>query len=288
MNMNLAPNTALIDTDRASAEAAEGIAATIRDLYLQLAGRRDLRPGPDVDQLFGRLVRAVLATPAEVAAHVLADPGVRALAGDLRELCGRGETELERAWAGRIAAGESADDELARFPYLDNYRRLVSMELDALAAVTPTAQRSVAFVGAGPLPLSALLFARPGTSVHGFDRDQDAVDRARRTAASLGRSDVRFDCADATAVDLGAYDVVVLAALVGATPAEKRLILGSLAAAMRPGAVLLARSADGLRTLLYPAVEPDVLDGFDLLQVVQPAGDVINSAVLARVRGAGD
>ena len=287
MNMNLAPNTALIDTDRASTETAEGIAITIRDLYLQLAGRGDLRPGPDVDELFGCLVRTVLATPPDVAAHVLADPGVQALAGDLRELCRRGETELERAWSGRIAAGVSPGDELARFPYVDNYRRLVSMELDALAAVTATAQRSIAFVGAGPLPLSALLFARPGTSVHGFDRDQDAVDRARRTAASLGRSDVRFDCADATAVDLGAYDVVVLAALVGATPAEKRLILGSLAAAMRPGATLLARSADGLRTLLYPAVEPDVLDGFDLLQVVHPTGDVINSAVLARVRGAG-
>ena len=288
MNMNLAPNTALIETDQASTDVAESVATTIRDIYLQLAARSDFRPGPGVDELFGRLVRTVLTTPDDVAAHVLADPGVRALAGELRELCQRGETELERAWAGRISTGASPGDELARFPYLDNYRRLVTMEFDALAAVMAPSACSIAFVGAGPLPLSALLFARPGVSVHGFDRDSDAVDRARRTATSLGRSDVRFDCADATAVDLGSYDVVVLAALVGATPADKRLILGSLASAMRPGAVLLARSADGLRTLLYPPVEPDVLDGFDLLRVVRPAGDVINSAVLARVRGEGD
>jgi hypothetical protein len=93
-----------------------------------------------------------------------------------------------------------------------------------------------------------------------------------------------FRRADVTDVDLGGYDVVILAALVGASGPEKRAVLGHLAASMSPGAVLLARSARGMRSLLYPAIEPAALDGFELQAVVHPVDEVVNSVVLARAR----
>jgi hypothetical protein len=78
--------------------------------------------------------------------------------------------------------------------------------------------------------------------------------------------------------DLDAYDLVILAALVG----EKPRCLRHLAAHLGPGTTVVARSAHGLRTLLYPAVELPA-GPLQLVDVVHPAAPVINSIVVARV-----
>lgn len=262
------------------------VTGTLLHLYGRLADRSDLRPGPEVDELFGSLVRLVLATPAGDADDLLADPAVAAVRPGLHALCSTGEYEMELSWARRIAASATPHDELERFPYTGNYRQLSRMELDLLATVVDRPVRRVAFVGSGPLPLSSVLAATElGVPVDSFDRDPEAVALARRVVAALGLGGLAFHLADVADADLGAHDVVVLAALVGATAADKRAVLRRLAATMAPGAVLLARSARGLRSLLYPAIEPGALEGFELQAVVHPTDEVINSVVLARAPG---
>jgi nicotianamine synthase-like protein len=260
-------------------------ARTLQELHRQLAGRVDLRPCPEVDRLFGDLVRLVLATPPDDEARLLDEAAVLGIRGGLHALCSEGEYQLELAWARRIAASASPRDELERFPYVDNYRRLTRMELDLLATVADRPAGRVAFVGSGPLPLSSLLVAAElGVPVDNVDCDAEAVALGERVAAALGPVAMTFRRADVTHTDLGGYDVVVLAALVGTGGPEKRAILGHLAASMSPGAVLLARSARGMRSLLYPAIEPAALDGFELQAVVHPVDEVVNSVVLARAR----
>lgn len=256
------------------------------DLYGRLADRPDLRPGPEVDGLFGSLVRLVLSTSDDEAADLLADRTVASVRPELHALCSRGEFELELAWARRIAAGPAPRAELELFPYAGNYRALCRLELDVLATVADRPVRRVAFLGSGPLPLSPVLVAGElGVPVDGFDRDAAAVALARRVVGALGVADVSFLHADVADADLASYDVVVLAALVGVSAAEKRSVLRRLAGAMAPGAVLLARSARGMRSLLYPAIDPQALEGFELQAVVHPVDEVINSVVLARAAG---
>lgn len=256
------------------------------DLHRRLAARPDLRPGPEVDGLFAELVGLVLSTPPEGAARLLDDPAVRAVQVELHALCSEGEYQLELGWARRIVASAAPWDELARFPYAGNYRQLSRMELDVLASVVDRPVRRVAFVGSGPLPLTSLLVAAElGVAVDNLDRDREAVALGERVARALGLARLAFHRADVAHADLGAYDVVVLAALVGATTAEKRAVVGHLAASMAAGAVLLARSAAGLRTLLYPALDAAALEGFDLQAIVHPVHEVINSVVVARARG---
>jgi len=60
------------------------------------------------------------------------------------------------------------------------------------------------------------------------------------------------DCAGGTQNDLRDFDVVYVAALVGATSSEKREIFRKVLERMRPGALLVVRTAHALRTLLYP------------------------------------
>ncbi|WP_171906661.1 nicotianamine synthase family protein [Jiangella alba] len=283
LTSNIFGQTDLTDLRRPT---AQDVAASVGDVYRELAARDDLRPGPEVDGLFGRLVRLVLTAPPETVPAVLNDVEVQRLAPRLRALCSQGEGELEHAWANRIVAGRPPREELARFPYFGNYRQLSRMEIGILASALPRRVRSVAFVGSGPLPLSSLYLAGElDVAVDNFDRDPVALHTGAAVSAALGYGELGFHEADVLAADLSGYDVVVLAALVGDTLEAKRRVLRHLAATMRPGAVLLARSARGLRTLLYPPIDRTALDGFEPLTEVHPVNDVINSAILARAGG---
>lgn len=274
--------TTLNATQRDALTCAE----TLQDVLGTLEALDDLGPSPHVDATFGRLVRTVVETPERLADAVLD----RLEPARFRRISGLGEHALETAWAERIRSGTR----LAAFPYRDNYEHLSALEAGLLRRAGPAS--SVAFLGAGPLPLSAVLLARRlGAAVTGLDRDAAAVADARAITphllaqrpprargAGYDRATVTFERADAYDADLTAYDTVVVAALVGESADDKRRLLDHLAAATRPGAVVLVRSARALRTLLYPAVPLDALRGFEVLDVVHPTDDVINSVVVAR------
>ncbi|WP_125776889.1 nicotianamine synthase family protein [Antribacter gilvus] len=278
--MNLIPAT---DPSAFARTTAGAVAEHLADLADRLEARPSLTPAPEVDALFGDLVRTVVRTPAATARAVLADPRVQRRAASLRASSARGESALEQAWARRITAAADPRAELRAFPYADNYRRLVRLELAALAPHHHEPVRSVAVLGSGPLPLTAFAYAdRLSAEVVGVDVDPVATEAARRVATLSGPGGVRLEVGDAADVDLRAHDVVVLAALVGTTTAEKATLAARLATRMRPGALLLLRSARGLRTLLYPAVRTSTLRGFTVLEVVHPTDDVINSVVVAR------
>jgi nicotianamine synthase len=258
----------------------------LRRLYAQLADRPSLAPEPAVDELFGRLVELVVTMGEREAGAVLADPAVRAMRPHLQRLCAQGETELERAWAARIVRSRRPADELERFPYVENYRRLTRLEWSAVAAAGQSRPRRVAVVGSGPLPLSVVLLARRyGVAVDGFDRDRRAVVQSRALVRALGVRRVVIHHADTCRCpDLRRYDVVVLAALVGATPPAKRAAVQRVHARMRPGALLAARSAHAARSLLYPVLDLEALADLELLSVVHPYDQVVNSVVVARKR----
>lgn len=277
------------------------VAGALRSVHDELTAFADLRPGPRVDAAFRRLVDLVLRTPDEQAPGILARDDVRRIAERLRSLCCDGEHHLEAAWAARIAASDEPHAELARFPFSANYRLLHAMERDALEQVvgppgTARPVRRAALVGAGPLPLTALLLhARLPVTVDCIDRDVAALDAGRRVADALDVRGIHFLRGDVGAepgaegrratgsrIDLGAYDLVVLAALVGRTPGEKARAIEHLRAATPPRTVLVLRSARGLRTLLYPPVDAAALARLDVLATVHPTGEVINSVIVAR------
>jgi nicotianamine synthase len=216
---------------------------------------------------------------------VLADPRLTERLPDLRARCAAGEYALERAWAHRVLAADDPHAALEAFPYLQNYRDLTRIEYHAVAGHAPRAPRRALFVGSGPLPLSALLLARHGVRVDAVDIDPEAVELGGRLAAALG-DDVRVGAGDVLDLgDLGDHDLVCVAALVGLDPAEKAAALAHVRARMRPGALVLARSAHSLRGLLYPVLEVagGDLGGLDPVAVLHPHTDVVNSVVLARV-----
>jgi SAM-dependent methyltransferase len=257
----------------------------VRRLYRRIAALPDLAPGPLTDAAFTELVRLTTApSSTDTQRAVLADPNVRALTPHLRRLCGAAEYELERRWATRVVASTDPGVELRAFPYYDNYRRLTRLEYHTVTGLTGARPARVAFVGSGPLPLtSVLLGARYRVRVDNIDIDPAATRSAGQLADALRANRLRFHTADILDHhDFAAYDAVWLAALVGRDDAHKRTVLAHLFDQLRPGTLLLARSAHGLRTLLYPSLTLEDLGDFEPLAVLHPYSEIVNSMVVAR------
>lgn len=207
----------------------------------------------------------------------------------LQRLCADGETALERWWADHIAQApnaEEARERLASFPYYANYEDLTRMELCAIQSVEPRILQRIAFIGSGPLPLSPLCLTRAlerevfqggggatplalkrtsfptirhvlNPEICNIDHDERAIEISTRLCQRLGFTDreMAFRCEaaeDPAARELTSFDLVYIAALVGDTQQAKEDLILAVADRMQPGALLLIRSAWGLRTFLYP------------------------------------
>lgn len=151
---------------------------------------------------------------------------------------------------------------LRQFTYYSNYVDLTRLELNMILALSIDPPRKFAFIGSGPLPLSSLCIAdslargNGGKAlVHNIDNHHPAIEQSSEMCRKLGvhAECLRFQCAEATAAEgLEEYDVVYLASLVGTTHLQKKDIISNLVQRMRPGALLVLRSAHSLRSLLYP------------------------------------
>lgn len=249
---------------------------------------------------------------------------MQAVLPSLRQICAQAESCLELHWAEHILSTKGTPDEvLARlktFPYYENYQDLTRLELCSILSATKTTPRRVAFIGSGPLPLTSLCLLQalkqdalvtslsaapdpdpnpnPNTNppqqpvILNVDYDSAAIAASLTLSLALGEAGrgMEFICAEATAADkdLAEFDVVYLAALVGITQAEKERIVLQVVDRMRPGALLVVRSSWGLRTCLYPEVDlatEGLLKRLECCVVVHPYGQVVNSVIVARVRG---
>ncbi len=261
---------------------ADRLTISIEDVVHRLT-LTDLAPSPQVDALFSSLVGAAAAAGGD---HPLIhEPAGLALC---RQVCAAGETKLEEFWARRILAEPA---QLQHFPYLANYRHLARSEHLALsrtlAQLSGRALRHIVFAGCGPLPLTAIALGElePSLRITCLDVDPAAAATARRIGALLAPGRIDVVAADARDHTYRGVDAVLVAALVGETPAEKLGLLRAVAAGLEPGVLLAARSvpADG-RQLLYARLEPAGLAVSELEVIgewLPPAG-VINSLLLLR------
>lgn len=161
-----------------------------------------------------------------------------------------------------------ANEMLLTFPYHENYVDLVRMEMNAIASVKPDfASQTIAFLGSGPLPLTSLCISRHLKSkcvtCYNVDHNAMAITTAVALCRSLGHSTetMCFQCAGAESpeINLACFDIVYLAALVGTCSRHKRDIVADIVKRMKPGALVVMRSAHSLRRLLYPVRQTALL-----------------------------
>lgn len=156
------------------------------------------------------------------------------------------------------------NDTLQNFTHYSNYVDLIRMELNAISSVSNPAAppRKFAVLGSGPLPLTSLCIhdtlakGDSDISIYNIDYDQWAISSSQELCRKLGysASSMNFSCMDAKSkkLELDDFDVVYLAALVGMNSQAKHDVVLDVVSKMRPGALLMLRSAHSLRGLLYP------------------------------------
>uniref|UniRef100_A0ACD5ZIC0 Uncharacterized protein n=2 Tax=Avena sativa TaxID=4498 RepID=A0ACD5ZIC0_AVESA len=287
------------DQMEAQNKEAAALVKKIAGLHAAISKLPSLSPSPEVNALFTALVAAcVPPSPVDVA---MLGGKVQRMRDELVRLCADAEARLEAHCSDALAALDHPLRHLRLYPFYDNYVALSDLEHRLLSRHAPdrlAAPARVAFLGSGSLPLSSLLLAArhmPDAAVDSFDRCGDANDRARRLL--LRRDDggggvatrMSFRTADVEGLthELGAYDVVFLAASVGVAVAgeQKARVIAHLGQHMADGAALVVRSARGARGFLCPVVDPaDVArGGFQVLAVHHPENKVIiNSVIVAR------
>lgn len=231
------------------------------------------------------------------------DPRVQALIPELWQIWGEAEYLLELEFARKVISGGASTSKCRQlwetFPYLDQYRQLARMETNTLdtalgeKGLPPV--RKIAFLGSGPTPFSALCFRErlgPEVEMVNIDRSVEAIEHGRGVAESLGTGNMSFVQAevsmgtltpvssddevgvlasspggDLSMPDLKDCDLVHFAALIGETEKDKQDLLVAVAKSMRPGALIMLRSTDSLRRVLYPKME---IDCWEVLSVVTP------------------
>lgn len=234
------------------------------------------------------------------------DPRIQTLMPELWQIWGDAEYLLELDFARKVISGSPSVSKCRQlwetFPYLDQYRQLARMETNtldtALGEECLPAVRKIAFLGSGPTPFSALCFRErlgPEVEIVNIDRCVEAISHGQGVAKALGEKNMRFVQAEITTKtvtpassddeislsipstagmgtglgqpDLSDFDLVHFAALIGETEKDKRDLLVAVAKSMRPGALIMLRSTDSLRQVLYPKMD---VDCWEVLSVVTP------------------
>lgn len=256
-------------------------------IHASISKLESLKPSKQVNSFFSRLVK-LCTIPSSIDITALPQE-VQKMRESLIVLCGRAEGLLELEFATFLTKIPQHLNNLSLSPYYGNYVKLSKLEYTILSENGVVQPKKVAFVGSGPMPLTSIIMAKHHlTSTHfdNFDIDEAANDVARSIVASDAEFEgrMKFLTRDKMEVkeQLGEYDCIFLAALVGMNKDEKLTILGHIRKHMKDGGILLVRSAKGARAFLYPVVvEHDLLD-FEVLSAVHPNDDVINSVVLVR------
>jgi hypothetical protein len=204
-------------------------------------------------------------SPEEVAI-ILDTPAVRRIAPGLRLLLAHAEHEMEHFCASAMVGGETGAEErfssYRHFIYRGNYEALVAAELHAIewhthARPIGTGGESIAFVGAGPLPMSAIMFhQRTGLQVTCIDNDEKSCQLARQLVLHLAANEtglkdlnkaIHIVNASGEEHHYGTHPIVFIANLVE----DKIPIIMRIANTSNAATTTVIRSAEGLSTLLY-------------------------------------
>jgi nicotianamine synthase len=170
------------------------------------------------------------------------------------------KSRKQQSPANPVNSVDTSQHLLHAFPYHQNYIDLSRLECSTLEGFLSHPPTNVAFIGSGPLPLTSIcmLDRYPNVRVCNIDRDAEALRASQELCSALGNARrMSFACEDialpsTSGTDWSSFDVVFLAALVGMDTGSKLDILTALAGRMGPGSLVVARSAWGLRGVLYP------------------------------------
>ncbi|HMQ02078.1 MAG TPA: nicotianamine synthase family protein [Candidatus Doudnabacteria bacterium] len=250
----------------------------ILKIYNVLKQQSSLAPSEVVNEAFSNLVNISRENHTDVFS-----PEVINITSELHKLSAEGEYQLEKHWAQLILASPFPMLKLEEYPYFRNYELLTQLEHQSLKVLGERPVSKVLFIGSGPLPLAAIFLAKQyGIAVTCVDRDVDACVLSEQLIKKLRLENlISIVHSDAVSVMQNkVFDAVFVAALVGTTQEEKLELINKIYNVLRPGSLLIIRTAHGNRRLLYPYLDESQIENFKVHAVIHPMNEVINTVII--------
>ncbi|KAM0349701.1 hypothetical protein ACHAPU_003530 [Fusarium lateritium] len=209
----------------------------------------------------------------ELETAVLAHPEILNLMPDIRYVMGECEGALEVTWAERVAAARDPTDAWQIYtttPIHEFYEYVLKAEWSGLLSVMDQAPKSIAILGSGAMPETAVWVTNwakkhgKDVRIHSLELLPDRLEKSIKVLDKLcGDIDhCTFEAGNIKDApkDLRDHDVVYFNAAVGSTTLEKENILLGVVSRMRPGAFVLTRSTHSIKTMAYPVSDDGLRD----------------------------
>lgn len=247
-----------------------------------------LYPSPTTNSLFTFLVNLICVDHLEEAdiLRILSRNDIIHYQQRLMQQCSSAEYFLEVSFAREIQSGKKSIED---FIYYENYVSLVQFEMDSLKIYAKNISITrAAVIGSGPLPLTSVEMLKhlPSSAViTNYDHSEEAVELGKVVVNKRKRLFVENRTAlEINANDLDQVDLVYLAALVGTDKTEKKNIVEHLYNVMKPGSILIARSAIGLKTLVYRRIGEEEFGKFSNIQEFHPKDKRVLNSIMCGTR----
>lgn len=236
----------------------------------------DLSPSEDTNRVFSNLVEDILNEKIQTDL-------MKSKKTTLRDKCGEAEYRLEKYWTKRIINSAEPKKEICKFPYYQNYLKLADFEHSTLLSCCEDPDEEAIFVGGGPLPLTAILFAKKyGFNITILDRDEEAVRLCEKLLETL---EIDGDVVESDAKNFdnyGDYGTVHVASMVGKTKKEELSVFREIKSQKTRHGHIIARTVHGNRELLYRPVSKEAKSLFNVLAESRPSKDIINSTIVMK------
>lgn len=223
--------------------------SAIRGSFNVLTTEQNLSPKNEtVTRSLTRLVRELAenSSSTEITEFLLQTPDLKAERDNLPDLCGAAEGEMEKYWSELIATNPEA--RLADFWYYPEYVELTRAEM---ALMGGRQFDSIAFLGAGALPMTAFLLAEkyPDATITCVDLDPHACVLADALSRKLGLADrIKIRCMDAMNYMPEQGQLIICASLLN----HRESIYDK---ADKTDSALIVRDSEGIYQFLYKSAE---------------------------------
>jgi hypothetical protein len=260
------------------ARVQEKIMNKYKNAYNILLDEEDLTPNNQkINDTLSELV-SILAKPLDeaTAEQILSNKDILSIRKGMLEKLSLAETLMEYHYAELFSNNITSVKDFKSFMYWHNYVELTKVEAKKLEELG-TQSSSMAFVGAGPLPLSPILLKeRLNVTMTCLDIDRKAYELGKTLIESIGSESLSYLLEDGALHHYGPYDVVWVASLVPNKEEVLKRIYDT-----NPNALVAIRSVDGIHQLLYEAVDATKYDKVDCKEMGRTVADsfIINSTV---------
>lgn len=253
----------------------------IQDSYRILRRQKDMTPDNEtLCRVLNRLVMTLIeknVCTQTFCDKILNSPGIRPLVGKIRSIAQCAECEMEKYWAARFCKEPNGGiNRLKTFWYYEQYRQITLNEYGFIKDLPNI--RHIAFVGSGPLPMTAILLRQLGSyEIDLIDKDLKALTLSKRLCDSLNL-DFGFIHAEAAQADYRRYDLVFIASMID----EKTSLVNKL---HNTGIkYLIVRDAEKFFCLFYAELEREIFQKYKISNYHAGDNMTLNSSFLLEIQ----